>query len=245
MKNVSLFLLSAILSFGAFFAGASCDSHPAPIAPVVVISQEELIKKEIVNSTVLILTDHGSGTGVVVYQDKKHAYILTANHVVFGGIHYFGRQALDNRIEYEELKLVFWDAETDHALLESSPKWAGAANLIAADSDIILYSKAFTFGFPGTITGPVNGVLTEGRISALHDMSMDIKETTITSVPASFGNSGGGLFIFKNGHYRLCGIAHCMGCVRGMGNVYILPHITGFSTGEQLLTFLEAFQKRK
>jgi S1-C subfamily serine protease len=186
----------------------------------------------------------GSGTGVVIQQDKKHAYILTAYHIIKNRNRLWGKQYINNDLQFEELTVVLEDKINDQAILESPPVWAGVANIISEDADIILYSKAFTYGFPATTSGITNGILTEARICLLHDIDLDKKETTVTSIPVSFGNSGGGLFIKKNGHFMLAGVAHCMGAMAGRFDDHYIHHISGYSTGDQLLKILGDFNNR-
>lgn len=240
MRKTTLLLLSAVITFG-FFMGYSLPASKVHVPVMVVqLSEEELIQTEVVNTTVLILSGTGHGSGVVVKQDKKRAYILTANHVVEGAKSLWGRQFIGNRLEFELLTVVATDIDNDLALLESAPKWIGVAQIITSDSDIKLYSKVLACGFPATATGPIDNMVTDGRISRLHDPICRPSGHTFTSVPMTFGNSGGGLFIKKDGHFVLAGIAQVIGLLKRHGQELYIMHISGFATGEQVLDFLSA-----
>lgn len=242
MKKTTLFFLSIAMAF-TFILGFTCS--PSRINQITTVSEEDLITEDIVKPTVLVLADTGSGTGVVIYQDKKHAFILTARHVIKDCKEFHIRQAFKDGLEYESATLVMEDKTNDLAILESAPVWLGVAKIIKDDSDIILFSKGFTYGFTATWRAPLNGILTEGRITILHDYSGSSRESTVTSIPVSFGNSGGGLFIKKDGHYLLAGIAHYLAAFGNPHDPNYILHICGFGTGEQMLTFLETFKNRK
>lgn len=246
MTKSTLLLLSLMMST-AFLLGLASSRPPTTAPPIAeVVSEEVLIKQGIVNPSVLIMRDSGSGSGVVIYQDKKHAYILTANHVTIGSLRFWARQAIDDSIEYEELKVVYRDVENDMAILESPPVWKSAAQIISGDSDIKAYAKAFVYGFPTAVIGPTGGTLTEGRISNIHDIDIDEnKQSTVATANVCFGNSGGGLFIQKDGHFFLAGIARCMGTARHGGQIIYLTYMGGFSTGEQMLNFLKVLKQGK
>ncbi len=242
MRKTTLLILSTLFSV-ALFMGASCQPRQT-IQPVAVLSEAQLIENEIASCSVMVMSDTGTGSGVVIEQDKKHALIITANHVIRETKKVHIRQFFNDFIEFEEAKIIWRDVDHDLALVETKPVWLGTAKLIKDPSDIVQFSKAFTYGYPGTIMGPVNGLLTEGRISILHDTSVSDRDITITSIPVFFGNSGGGLFINKDGHFLLAGIAQCMGQHGHMHPTYIF-HIGGFCTGEQLLDMLKAFHAGK
>lgn len=243
MKKTPLFILSILFSFTLFMSyGLSTCERIAQTTVTQGVTEEAIIKQDIVNNSILIISNRGTGSGVIFSQDKHKALIITARHVVMGKKDFFGRQELDGKLEFEPLTLLCEFESSDIAILSSKPVWTSACRVIPNVNSLILYSKAMTFGFPANMGSVVDGVLTEGRISKLNDIGFTGSFKTLTSVPVSFGNSGGGLFVMVEGHWCLAGILTNVYAI-GSDHEQIVHHISAASTAEQLFDALRAYRK--
>ena len=116
---VFMILLADIVFFG--IAGAVYKSRKElnnpkievtlnqPVIPKPKIEDEsDLIERQIVNATVQIVAENGSGTGVVIYNDPKgqNSFILTAAHVAQNGVGLKGFWSNESEDIVADLKLM-------------------------------------------------------------------------------------------------------------------------------------------
>ena len=96
-------------------------------------------------------------------------------------------------------------------------------------SGIRRFESVLTYGFP---LGADIGHLTEGRISSVRDWSGLIK----ISSPVIYGNSGGGVFVLREGRYKLIGLVSRIQILDGPAHT--VPHISWAIHAEDILAFL-------
>lgn len=125
---------------------------------------------------------YGSGSGVMIADNL----MVTAFHVV-------GEEALEMRVNGKPVKVLKFDKAKDIALLEvqvSCP--CIPLSLELPDTD----KKVIAVGYP---LG-VGKVVSEGRYMHIHEGKM------LTNLSITFGNSGGGLFMWNGYHWVLVGV---------------------------------------
>jgi len=148
---------------------------------------------------VLRIAGGGSGTGVVVYQDAERALIVTALHVVGA------ESSLVMLTQHPDLMtpgtMVRSDGPHDLALIQTPPVWRAVARVARAGQigAIAWGCRVVAYGHP---MGTEQGVLTDGRITALDDDGY-----LRYSASTFFGNSGGGVFMKLNDRWTLISIS--------------------------------------
>lgn len=173
---------------------------------------------------------HRNCSGVVVNtSDVKSTYIVTANHCVSDGAAYSEQTGVINIDEKERSSLIETktyaydvlarDTKQDLAVIKLRSKDAmlPGANIITEDP--VEGEDAWTIGYPLGLTRTVTkGVF--GQMEAFtNDMGFDTigakpddpvagSRTVYRATPALFGgNSGGGMFVKRDGHFLLAGIS--------------------------------------
>ena len=216
------------------------------ISPIIQTKEEtnaEHIKRQIVRCTVKIHYGASSGTGVVFYQDKDIAYIITANHVINSysfptNFSVFAEYHNNINTILEECKVIKSSRDIDMAILSSKPVWEGAAEVIKDEKEVEQFAEAFTYGFAGGFSEYI-GILTHGEIQAVKSSELLSREHCVTTIPVIFGNSGGGMFIKVNGNYKLAGIMTNVHLIRHSGTDIIVCHISMATTATQILEFIK------
>lgn len=167
-----------------------------------------------VRSSVLIETEGGSGSGVIL-NDKC---ALTAKHVVDGA---------------KEIKITNWQAKeypvitvtlsefSDIAVICSS-EWLGEKSVRIRKQMPELYTPLFAVGNPLGIRDVVTTGLYQG----------DEKMTA----PIAWGNSGGGVFDESG---AVIGIAVSVAIRRIEQYVFVFPHLGNMETSRNIVQFLD------
>lgn len=250
-KYLAITLILIDLAFGAYLVGnirskskeinKITNSHTIDFTkekPVVPLNEttEEHIERQIVKPTVRIIATTGTGTGVVVYQDAKIAYILTARHVVENETA-FALYKDEKYYIFERLTLVKSDKNNDLAILSSAPRWVGVAVLPKTHTEVKKHAEAFTYGM--ILGSDYETILTKGFICILKDIELVGHPRMVTSVPVTLGNSGGGLFSLIGNDYKLIGIVTNVR-VHKIGDLKVfIEHISMTTTTENTLKFIE------
>jgi S1-C subfamily serine protease len=141
----------------------------------------------------------GNGSGVMIAPGR----MLTAAHVAKIN------EQVPLLLNGKPIKVLKIDEDIDIALLEvdeACPCVSLTDKLPAVDQ------VAYIVGFP-LHSEEMPQYLTEGRIQG----TTTKYNRTLTSVPAAPGNSGGGLFVYEDGKWKLAGI---LVSVSGMGNMF-------------------------
>jgi S1-C subfamily serine protease len=208
-----------------------------PIVTAPKETEEQQLERQIVRCGVQLTSAGGQGSGVVIYQDKKIAYIMTALHVVnHTGFKFYAKYVDFNNYIEEEVTLVNADADLDLAIVSTKPVWTNIAKIVPRASDVRLYSRIWTYGFLGRVM--YTGVLTEGRISDFENYNVTGRSRMLTSCPVIYGNSGGGYWCKIDGEFMLVGIA-CNVFVYERGHVeQAICHVSLGANPTQMLTFL-------
>lgn len=145
----------------------------------------------------------GSGSGVVIYQDKERALIITAAHVVRGE----SPLVVTRGDQAAAALVVRYDEDLDLAIISTPPIWGAVAYLARDRFSVGWGARIVAFGHP---LGEHEGVLTDGRVTSVNDDGH-----LRYSAPTFFGNSGGGVFMMIEGRWALVSIAQRMGVGRG------------------------------
>lgn len=230
----------ALALVAAFFSLVVADQY---FAPQQYVKDAYKINQEIGLCTVIVNAGANSGgTGLVVAQDDKRALVLTAYHVVEDNDKFtitWNDGMIPNHIRTTG-KLVRFDKALDMAILETAPVWSAVATIITEreyDREVTVYQRCLIAGYPVAILGRKNDPtrsahLTEGYISDLNDTNL-----MRTSAPVVYGNSGGGVFMFIRGQWRLVGILRLVMSVDGNWH-HPVPHINYATRTEDMLEFL-------
>jgi S1-C subfamily serine protease len=196
-------LLSVLLLTFALMTSACA----VPLPPIREPAREESaadrfdLWTQIATPTVQIrrVSSPGSGTGVVVHQDAQHALIVTALHVVGE------TSTLVMLHQHPDLMIpgvmIRSDVAHDLALIETPPVWRSAARVVLPSElgQVAWGCRVVAYGHP---MGTEQGVLTDGRVTALDDDGF-----LRYSAPTFFGNSGGGVFMKIDGRWTLISIS--------------------------------------
>lgn len=154
---------------------------------VVEVSTSNIVTNSLFGNYII----SGGGSGVVIAQNEKYAYIVTNQHVVEGASSITVRTTDGEEFEVEYLD---GDSNMDIAMLriettKQFPKIVcGSSSNIRVGEDVIAIGNAL---------GELGGTVTDGIVSAL-DRRITIEGTTMvlmqTNAAVNPGNSGGGLF---------------------------------------------------
>ena len=217
----------------ALVAMAGCTTYNVEVITKPAVQVDDRadaneLHQELAMATVLVRTDSGTGSGVVV---ADGSLVLTAAHVVS---HLEPEYDMDGNLKRNpdgslipkvvpEIPVVFKnlgitpflsgaevikiDVEKDLAVLKLAVKWPYTSAKLA-QSDPYLYQKCWISGHPHGVT---DTYITEGRVQDLWDDGF-----VRYSAPTTFGNSGGPVFIREDGKYRLTSIVQRVH-VEGMG----------------------------
>ena len=197
-RLLSILLLAFALTACAFPVGPSTARLPIPEEN----AQDRFdLWTQVATTDVLIrrIQSPGSGSGVVVHQDGQHALILTALHVVSTS------ETVVMLHQYPDLVspgiVIRTDPANDLALIETLPVWRSVARVINGSQvgAVAWGCRIVAYGHP---MGTDQGVLTDGRVTALNDDGF-----LRYSAPTFFGNSGGGVFMKLDGHWTLISIS--------------------------------------
>lgn len=138
---------------------------------------------------VQIVCDNGSGTGVIIDNNK----VLTALHVISGSANCV---ILDNKNKDYIISKVKFDEDHDLALLTTTVKFKSHVGLA---TELYEYAPIWTIGFPINF----NYIVSEGRNNGQHEV---IDWVNISSMSIIFGNSGGPIFVVEDGIIKVAGI---------------------------------------
>lgn len=199
------------------------------------------IGHDIVNPTVMLrVNEAGGGTGVVIQETETGSRIITAAHVVKGAKTIRAQQTINGHTAYGfGLTILKIDDDLDLAILSCNVKWAGVARIINNASLLQNFIPAFTYGYPGSPEGQLDGILSFGFVSNISERNFAEGRTmTSSSVPVSKGNSGGGLFIFVDGYWQLAGVADYVLINRYMNNHQMVNTISAFVSASEMLGFI-------
>lgn len=155
----------------------------------VALSKADVVEK-VADSIVEITTDTGAGSGIIVAQGTKYAYILTNEHVVSGASQI--KITLTDSTEYMAT-YIDGDYSTDIAVLRVSTtqklsvieSFGSSASLRTGDEVLAI----------GNAYGMLGGTVTSGIISGV-DRETSVNSLKLLQIDAAVnpGNSGGGLF---------------------------------------------------
>lgn len=167
----------------------------------------------------LINVNGGNGSGVMI----APFLMLTAAHVVGDGTNVtVGPKNLP-------AKLLHKDEKADIALLHVAIACPCAGFAVPPKPD----DAVVIIGYPVNEYVKVQ-MVTEGLVQGL------IGNRLAMSAPAAGGNSGGGVFVFQDGEWRLAGIlVEVAGWCMGFGNCYPMPHLSRAVDTETMVAFLE------
>ncbi len=174
------------------------------------------VVRKVQDSVVVIDTDTGSGSGVIISED---GYILTCNHVVESA-----RQVvitLNSGSQYSAA-LVGSDATSDLAVLKIEPQETLCYVEQGSSADLVVGEVVVAIGNP---LGSLGGSVTDGIISAT-ERKISMSDGTVmtllqTNAAINSGNSGGGLF---NLNGQLIGIVNAKYASAGVeGLAFAIP----------------------
>lgn len=165
------------------------------------------LKFEMADPTMLVLRESGgSGSGFVF---GNGWYLLTAAHVIASKPNPDGSEPESPTDPVIVLKksgpitvfsckteVVKVDFKLDLAVLKLASQWR--SNVIISKTDPKLYEKCWIAGHP---LGVTYTNITEGRVQCLND-----EEYVRYSALSIFGNSGGPVFKFEDGHFQVFSI---------------------------------------
>lgn len=166
---------------------------------------------------VQIVCDNGSGTGVIIDNNK----VLTALHVIAGSANCI---ILDNKNKDYVISKVNFDEEHDLALLTTTVKFKSHVSLA---KELYEYAPIWTIGFPINF----NYIVSEGRNNGQHEI---IDWVNMTSMPIIFGNSGGPVFVVENGVIKLSGLVDAIASYNKQP-IYHISMIINLRTIKQFL----------
>jgi S1-C subfamily serine protease len=177
------------------------------------ISPVEQRHAEMINPTVKVETTSSTGSGTFI--SKRH--VLTNWHVVANKaevvIWGFVTEGTRELPLIYKGKVIARDEARDLAVVEIDREWAGpVAHMASPDARLLSGEDVWTAGAP--LGKPVH--TTHGYIRVVKDVSgYKGVEAISTTAFATWGNSGGGLYRFRNGRYELIGVVHALEIVGG------------------------------
>ena len=152
--------------------------------------------------------DQGFASGVVLFP----GVVLTAHHVV---IH--GTLRLDEGNLTSEVIALGNGNPLDIALLRFPAADARCPCARLADYPALLDEKVWVVGYPGNIAQIMNTGTAQGTMPVTIQTSsglFNFGKRLVLAVPVLPGNSGGGVFVHRDGVFQLVGIV-----VEGMGHI--------------------------
>ena len=161
----------------------------------------------------------GNGSGVRIASTR----MLTAAHVAS-----IDSDSSPLLLNGKRVKVLKVDEELDLALLEVEPGPYVELGVVPA-----IDSVGYIVGYPMSQRG-VPQFLTEGRVMG---HSPDLKRT-FTAIPAAPGNSGGGLFAYQDGKWKLTGILVSVSAMGGMFQPMPVFHMSHSVDIESIKKFL-------
>lgn len=171
----------------------------------------------------------GSCSGAVVAKNR----VLTAAHCFPP---FPGDKLIINGLTAKVLKR---DVNVDLMLLEVETPDSGVP---VANKTPAYDTRAYTVGFPlGDQVG--QRVVTDGRIMSKYPMSKpyDLTSYMLVTAPIIYGNSGGGVYAFVEGGWRLVGVVSGMQGTAIMGMYpFLVTHLTVVSHTETINKFLKS-----
>lgn len=174
--------------------------------PSILLGCASSSTENIRSSVHLIEKDGGNGSGVMI----QPFLMLTAAHVVGDGLNL---TVGPNKLP---AKLLYIDKDVDIALLHVAVDCPCAP--LANPPEI--GEKVLLVGFP--IHEHIHlQIVTEGTVQGLWERKL------MTTAPAAGGNSGGGVFVYQDGEWRLAGILiQVAGWCMGGFTCYPMPHLS-------------------
>lgn len=170
------------------------------------------------DSVVKVYDEEGDsiGSGVVVEEGR----VLTAWHVVKDRETWVLGRDGDTRYQY---KVIWYNERLDLAELYSGIKCpcTPLANKTGERDE-----KVVTVGYPLNYFVQTQ-ILTEGRDQGISRFD-DLYKRAMTS-PIIYGNSGGGVFVYRRGRWQLIGIAVSIAVSQGYYESHPVPHISFYT----------------
>ena len=184
----------------------ACNTYSiSVISPVSREADELALYQSMAEVTLLVLGESGTGSGVAFDGGKK---VLTAAHVVShdepvldeNGQVILGEDGYPKVVAVQELaavmkgpfltetKIVKFDPELDLAILELEVPWTHGTSFVPS---VTLFEKCWSSGHP---LGVTDTTIIEGRVQSLWDHGF-LRYSALTV----FGNSGGPIFVFRDG----------------------------------------------
>lgn len=137
----------------------------------------------------------GSGSGIVI----APGVVLTAGHVaVHPGLAIDGQPV--GGLPVGNTKAV--DQDHDLGLLVYPANIAGCPCAALADHEAEVDERVIVVGYPYGISSPI---VTEGRSQGVISLP-DGEVRLIVTAPVAPGNSGGGVYVFRDGAWQLVGV---------------------------------------
>ena len=238
---------------------------------------------EMLYPAVRVTVGGGGGSGTILYSEDRgdgcQTFVLTNHHVIDSAIHIKSvwssllqkdvKQEVNDSVRVEIFRyaegskqdisdscrgeIVAHAKEHDLALLrlKTARKFDYTATLFAGGGDVQIFEPIWAVGC--SLLHPP--VATEGILNYLDDM-IDRKLYWMGSAQIIFGNSGGAVYVKKDGHYYFVGVPARIAVTRGlpvshMGYFVPIPRVREW-IAEEHLDFLvtdktptECFETRK
>ena len=176
------------------------------------LAGEEIYEK-VSPSIVSVISDAGSGSGVIM---SKDGYIITNNHVVENAENVRVQLSDGTQLQAEVVGL---DAQTDLAVLKATSESELTAAEFGNSDELRPGEYAYAIGSPGGVQ--FANTITGGRISAINrDVTISDRVMTLIQTDASInpGNSGGALI---NKYGQVVGITSAKLSSSGIGGASI------------------------
>lgn len=209
-------------------------AHKAVTPSPAILAAYQVMTEVACPSVKIELPQGGGGSGTVIRQTDSEAYILTAHHVIDGvtvcKVSYI--DGMSDEIITTEGKVLRSDKEHDLALVVTKPVWPRVAQVVTYDQyleNVTIYQPVVVSGYPLLVHSPH---ITTGYLCDLQE-----NKKMRTSAHAIYGNSGGGIFMMVDGHWRLVGVLVSILTLDGNG-VHPLPQLSFSVSTLDILAFL-------
>lgn len=159
----------------------------------------------------------GSGSGTLIADNHGNLFAVTCQHVV--NVNYGKREVFIHLGPFRlPATVLIEDAKTDVALLKVRTKGMSYKTVshFAGSYEVSAGDACYAIGYPQGI-GPV---ISQGIIGKIMHTFVDWNGTftsaIISDTDIDHGNSGGGLFVTKNGQLYFAGMSRYGGEIQGM-----------------------------
>jgi len=196
------------------------------ISSVGVADMNDKKLDQMLYTATLLMSNGGSGSGVVVYSGNGYSLIVTAQHVIRDAENI--SVALYPQEKEYPAKVVKTSLDYDLALVRIEVEHKYVARRVLAKLDV--FDRVYKVG-GGLGNSPFP---TEGIVSSTADMVFQ------ASSPIIFGDSGGGIFIKIGRNYYLVGIVISVAVARLGVFPNVIPHMANCYDAFALEDFFKA-----